>query len=589
MPLSSRLLAAGFAGLVLTATAVVPASAAPVSPGRTVAAGDVTAAATSARTSATEARRVGGVKTPDLRWYSCYGWAQCATAEVPLDYDNPYGEQTTVALLRVKATDQKHRIGSLFVNPGGPGASATTFALLSSGVLSSSLLRRFDIVGMDPRGIGSSDNIACFKDTRRQTNALKGMNVAFPVGKKQTKAYLASVRKLAVGCSTTGRRLAGAMSTAEVARDMEVMRRAVGDKKLNYLGFSYGTALGQYYANMFPDRFRTIAVDGVINPRSWVGSAKTGNTIQDVRLGSAKGAERALARILELCDLAGTTKCSFAAGDPVKRFAALAARLKAKPITVQGTTITYATFIGAVLSSLYGEQAPEDVTGIAADLWTLTAENASQADVTAALARVRRNRAFAYDNSLDAYAGVMCTDGRHPATSSSWPAKVAKASKRAPYFGAAWAWASAPCARDIWTVHDEDAYTGPFTRRSRNTVLVVGSYWDPATNYYEAVGSAGQLGNARLLSSDNFGHTAYGSSACVDTAIDNYLLHKALPTTGKVCTAAAPFATANPAASLTTATAALDLTTVTKEQIAAQGRPAADAAKQRPPVTRGPF
>jgi len=546
------------------------------------------AARATARTSAIEARRVGRVPTPDLRWYACYGWAQCATAELPLDYDAPRGEQTTVAVLRVPARDQKNKVGSLFVNPGGPGASATTFALMSPMVLSDALLSRFDIVGVDPRGIGASDTVACFADAGRQAAALKGLSVAFPVGERETRAYLTSARKLATGCSTTGRALAGAMSTAEVARDMEVMRRAVGDRKLTYLGFSYGTALGQYYAAMFPDRFRAIAVDGVINPRSWAGSARSRHVIQDERLGSALGAERALRRILTLCDRAGEAKCEFAAGDPVRRFGILARRLTIKPVTIEGTRVTYALFIGEVLGALYGPDAGEQVTAMARDLWTLTSTGASGSATAAAtfsLAR-RLGRAFPYDNSADAYASVMCTDGQHPAHSAAWPAKVARAAKRAPYFGPAWAWASAPCARDIWTVRDEDAWTGPFGGRTRNPVLVVGSYWDPATSYYQAVSSARLLG-ARLLSSDNFGHTAYGTSACVTGATDRYLLSKKLPAAGRVCAAAQPFTTplTEPAAE----SAGLDLATATKAEIAAHGLPAEGAPKQLPPVDRGPF
>ena len=127
--------------------------------------------------------------TPKLGWYSCYGWAQCATAKVPLDYDQPHGKQITLALLRVKARDQKHRIGSLFVNPGGPGGSATTMALAAPYFLSDALLDRFDIVGMDPRGIGFSDQVNCFATTARQTPTMTTLNIGFPWGAEQEKAY----------------------------------------------------------------------------------------------------------------------------------------------------------------------------------------------------------------------------------------------------------------------------------------------------------------------------------------------------------------------------------------------------------------
>ena len=594
MPFPTRLLllTAGIAGLVLAGPLAVPAAA-------------TTGSATtgSATTSAAEARRVDRVKTPRLRWYACYSWGQCATAQVPLDYDHPYGAQTTIALVRVKAKDQKHKIGSLFINPGGPGASATAFALLSPLFLSDSLLERFDVVGVDPRGIGFSTNVNCFGTVRNQSIALKGMGQVFPYGKKQEAAYIASARNLGRACSTRGRSRAGAMSTAEVVRDMEVMRRAVGDRKLTYLGFSYGTAIGQYYATMFPDRFRAIAVDGVINPKSWVG-AEARNTVQDDRLRSADGAYRAFVEIMRRCDRAGATKCEFAAGSPLHNFATITRRLKAHPVVISdpvfGLTmkVTYADFIGDVLSALYGATAGDDVAALAQEMWELTSPAGALSAGTISSARtafanrVRASRlthSFTYDNSLDAYASVMCTDGRHPKDASAWPALAAKADKRAPYFGRAWAWASVQCARSTWTVRDEDAWTGPFTKRTANPVLVVGSYWDPATNYREAVSAAKLLPNSRLLSSNNWGHTAYGTSACVTGAIDRYLLRKTLPAEGRVCVGDdQPFTEALSDGSdpVSAASPPVDLRSASVGSVVARGLPVPGTAKQLPPVDR---
>jgi pimeloyl-ACP methyl ester carboxylesterase len=577
MPLTSRLLTAGLAALVLAGTLAVPAAAA--TPRPTVTA----AAAKSAKTTATEARRVDRVKTPKLRWYRCYGWAQCATAKVPLDYDRPWGKQTTLALLRVKASDQKHKIGSLFVNPGGPGGSATTFALLAPLFLSDALVKRFDIVGMDPRGVGFSDNVRCFGSAGAQTRALKGMEPLFPVGGTQEQAYIKAAKTLGKACATTGRTLAGSMSTAEVARDMDVMRRAVGDRQLNYLGFSYGSALGQYYADMFPDRFRTLAVDGTINPRAWAGTRKSANVIQDERLRSADGAYRALDEILKRCERAGTTRCEFAGRNVPQKFRTITGRLLKKPFSLGPLKITYADFVGAVLGALYSPSGSADIAALSAQLWTLTSPGTPAAKATAAKAYTKRvGRSFPYDNSIDAYASVLCTDGLHPARAASWPKMAAEADKRAPYFGRAWAWSSAFCAGDSWKVHDEDAYAGPFTRRTKNTVLIVGSYWDPATNYAGAVQSAKLLPNSRLLSSNNWGHTAYGTSSCADKSIDQYLLYRDLPAEGTVCTGDdQPFTTTLSAAVTSTR---LDLSTAGKAEIAARGLPPAGTPKQLPPV-----
>ncbi|MCM4083152.1 alpha/beta fold hydrolase [Paractinoplanes hotanensis] len=527
MPLKKhRLLTAALAGIVLTGVAVAPA----------------TAGGLRVLTDA--------VPTPKLGWYKCYEIAECATVRLPLDYRKPKGPTTEIAVLRVKARNQAKRVGSLFVNPGGPGGSSTSFALAAPEFLSDSLLERFDVVGVDPRGIGASEQVKCFPSVRAQTEVLGLMNVPFPVTAAEERNYVAGSKMLGRACSTTGKPLTAFSSTAEVARDMEVVRRAVGDKKLTYLGFSYGSALGQYYANMFPDRFRALVVDGVLNPDAWVGNP---GQILDQRLRSGDGAYKALIEILKRCDKAGEKKCVFAAGDPVKRFAQVADRLKTKPVEFPdgaGGTIkvTYAIFIGAVLGTLYSTDAGAGVTQLAAEVAAVQAGGSP----AALLKRVNATKAaraydFPYDNGFEAGSTVICTDGRHPARAESWPAAVDRREHQAPYFGRSWGWVDSQCAGQTWTVRDPNAYTGPFTKRTTNKFLIVGNYWDPATNYQGAVSSRRLAPNASLLSSNNWGHTAYGSGVCATTAIDTYLLTGKAPKDGKVCTdAAQPFTTPLP-------------------------------------------
>ncbi|BFU43924.1 alpha/beta hydrolase [Krasilnikovia sp. MM14-A1004] len=532
-PLARRTLIAGAAGLLLSGLAVGPAAAA--------------GSPASATTSALERKRVDSVKTPKLGWYKCYDTAECATTRLPLDYDNPKGATTEIAILRIKAKDQKHKIGSLFLNPGGPGGSGTDIARAAPDFLSGSLLQRFDIVGFDPRGIAASTNVRCWNSVKDQTAVLQDMNVAFPWGKAEETRYVNAAKKFGKACSSTGKPLTGAMSTAEVVRDMEVLRRAVGDKKLTYLGFSYGTAIGQYYANMFPDRFRAIVVDGVLDPEHWVGTKKTANQEQDERLRSADGAYRALQEILQRCDKAGPAYCVFSDGDPVARFAKIADALRKKPLVIKdesGTyTITYADFIGGVLGSLYGTDAGDGVSQVSQQVWDLLYPPSPAAAATAKTQLIKRirdmrgkaARDFPYANDAEAFSGVLCTDALHPADASQWPALMAKADKRAPYFGRAWGWSSAPCARKTWTVRDEDAYAGPWTTRTGAPVLVVGTKWDPATNYDDAVSAAKRLPNSQLLSNTNWGHTSYGTSDCATNAIDAYLLKDTLPAKGTLC------------------------------------------------------
>ncbi|RKS71798.1 TAP-like protein [Actinomadura pelletieri DSM 43383] len=541
MHLRTRILAVAVAGAALVPAAAATALAEPGAPAP-AAAGD--------RTSAAEKKRVDGVPTPKLGWYECFGSAECATVRLPLDYDSPKGATTEIAVARLKARDPEKRIGSLFLNPGGPGGSGTLMAIDAPLFLGEDILDRFDIVGFDPRGINFSDQVKCFKSDRDQKLALAGMNVAFPMGEKEEAAYIKSAKALGKGCATTGRKLAGAMSTAQVARDMDVLRRAVGDKKLTYLGFSYGSALGQYYANMFPDRLRALAVDAILNPVSWAGTKKTANQLIDDRLKSGDGAYRALREMLVRCGKAGEVKCTFAAyGDPVKNFEVLAARLKAEPLDLGPWKVTYADLIGGALSGLYDVDGYTFIDMQLTELWEASSPTSTKARADKArkaiAARIAKRRAeaarldaakgFPYDNSFEATSSVICTDALHPKKAGDWPALTAASDKRAPHFGRAWGWSSVQCAGDAWKVRDKDAYTGPFNRRTNAPVLFVGNYYDPATNYDDAVSSSKLLPGSRLLSSDSWGHTAYGTSACVTNAVDAYLLRGELPPVGKVC------------------------------------------------------
>ena len=287
------------------------------------------------KTSAREKKRVDSVPTPKLKWATCFEGLECAEVKLPRDYDKPKGAKTELALLRYRSPDQTKRIGTLFVNPGGPGGWATDLAYYSSEFLSSDILERFDIVGVDPRGVGYSDNVRCFADPGKQTpvmNTLYGRG--YPTTKAETAAYLKAAKAQGKACATSGKPLSVSMSTAAVARDMDVLRRAVGDKKLSYLGFSYGSYLGQVYANLFPDRVRALALDGVVDPWAWRGTKATRNVPMSDRLRSADGSYKALREVLVRCDRAGGQRCAFALGDPVANFDLIYKRLKQHPMVM---------------------------------------------------------------------------------------------------------------------------------------------------------------------------------------------------------------------------------------------------------------
>lgn len=423
------------------------------------------AAATSDVTSRDEARRVDRVPTPKLGWYDCSSIfaprTQCAEVALPLDYDQPNGAKTTVSVLRLPATDPKRRIGSLFVNPGGPGGSGVTFAAFAEYWLSADVRARFDVVGVDPRGTNFSDNVRCWADSGAQSADLAGLYVTIPLSASEQRAAVTSSKAFGRACSTTGRPLSGAMSTAEVARDLDVLRRAVGDSKLTYLGFSYGSYLGNVYANLFPDRVRALTIDGVIDPVAWAGTSATSGTPQTARLTSGQGAARALDELLARCGKAGTEYCSFAQfGDPVQSYVRLTAELKRAPLVFtdpfsgDSFTFGYGDLIGFLLGSLYAPYAGDIVDAVLTDVHTLVFPSATAEARTAATARlaerVTADRAAAsryalpYFNDPEAFQSVLCTDGVNPADAGRWPSYAAAEDRKAPGFGPLWTWASAP-------------------------------------------------------------------------------------------------------------------------------------------------
>lgn len=503
-----------------------------------------------------EMARVDAVPTPHLRWKPCAEY-QCATVRLPLDYDHPRGRTVEVALLKVPAADRARRIGSLFLNPGGPGGSGKGIAQRAVGFLSADVLDRFDLIGVDPRGTNDSTRVQCYPGEQQQAEDTGVLGMVFPTGRAEEAAFRRAAGHLATRCSTFGQPLSSSMSTTEVARDLDVLRRAVGDRKLTYLGWSYGTYLGQVYANMFPGRVRALAIDGVIDPVAWQGTPATSDLPLTFRMNSAAGADRALSTLLTRCRQAGEPRCPLMP-DPAGAFEEVANALRREPVTLtdeEGTyQITYAGFVHDVLLALYQPEALEDVPAIVAMVRLLISEQTSTTVRQRAasrygllLQRAAQRRELApvtgkadptpqqLANDYELSAAVACSDTRNPWSSRSWVELGDRADRQSPYFGRLQLWSSAWCARSHWTAFDEDAYRGPFDRRTSTPVLVVGNSYDPATNYDSAVAVARRLPGSRLLSSDSWGHTAYGTSGCVTSAVDAYLIGQHLPAKGIRC------------------------------------------------------
>ena len=490
--------------------------------------------------------------TPSVEWRPCkqfqYRGQQCAEVTLPLDYDEPEGAQITVSVLKIPARNPEQRIGSLFVNPGGPGGSGKSLAAGARSTLSPEILDRFDIIGMDPRGIGDSTPLECYEDAEAAVEALKpAWEMIFPVTQEEMAVYQKSVRTVGESCAKHGRDMASAMSTSQVARDMEMLRRGVGDDKLSYLGFSYGSYLGQVYANMYPDRVRAVVVDGVLNPTEWLGSFQTATTPVGLRLGSALGADHAVEALLKRC--AAVADCPVS--DPAGTFDRILTQLREKPITFPGPdggeqVVTYQRFTATMLGLLYNPQTVETVVeyiGIVDQLTPgaavpeadrvalgqsfLKLEEQSEAAAVDEVTppselRVGQADRLRLENDSRMLA-VFCSEGSHP-SERVMRNRAKDQEMQSPYFGARWYWNQAACASPAWQARDEDSYRGPFNKRTSAPVLVVGNEFDPATNFHNAVEVAEMLPNSRLVLSNNWGHLAYRRSDCATEAINSYLI-----------------------------------------------------------------
>jgi pimeloyl-ACP methyl ester carboxylesterase len=506
----------------------------------------------------------GESNSSQIAWSPCYrelglGEFECGSLSVPLVYSERDGGQDqaerrddggariSIAVIRLPASDRRHRIGSMFINPGGPGGSGVDFALFASFLFSQDVLARFDVVGFDPRGIYRSTQLRCFNSSAEWGPYFTPF--AFPSNDAEERGWIAADRFLDNACAARGGAIRDHMSTANVARDLDRLRAAVGDKQLTYVGYSYGSYLGVTYANLFPSRVRALIVDGVLDPIAWAtGVGRESETIPfSTRLRSDQGAQATLQEFFRLCDRGAG--CAFAPKS-AKRFAELGERLKDEPILFRDPTgevvfeFNYSLLIANTLGAMYGS---ESWPSFAEFLAFLEAE-AGADDLHASLAAFQNSLGLGpkmadpdYRNQIEGFPGVACSDSDNPTSYSAWSRQGAQADKRFGYFGRIWTWASSICAE--WPGSDRDRYIGPFTRSTANPVLVIGNNFDPATRYQGAVTVSGLLPKSRLLTVHGWGHTSILLSACANAAVTAYLVNQTLPATGTVCEQdAVPFA-----------------------------------------------
>ncbi|WP_238335794.1 alpha/beta hydrolase [Serinicoccus kebangsaanensis] len=455
-----------------------------------------------------------------LTWSSCQGDFECASLTVPMDYAEPDGQTIDLALLRSPASGEA--TGSLVVNPGGPGASGVDYAMMSGMAISGEVREAYDVVGFDPRGVGRSAPVTCFED--EQMDEFLSSDPS-PDDAAEEEASTQLVEDFAQACGESAPDLLGHVSTVEAARDIDVLRAALGEEQLDYYGASYGTFLGTTYASLFPDRVGALVLDGAIEPDL---------SELEMGLGQAAGFERATRAYVENCVASGECPLGSDVESAMARIPAFLDELDTAPLPVEGDAapeLTEGWGMYGIIAAMYTEQ-----------YWPLLTqafERAFDGDGTIMmfLANLYASRGSdgSYDgNTMQAIYAVNCLDRPVDADgedldSAAVEQQFEEASRTwGRYLAGEGACAFWP-AEAVETVED-------YSAAGADPILVIGTTRDPATPYEWAEGLAETLDSGVLLTYDGDGHTAYGrSNDCIDDVVDAYLLEGTVPEEGTTC------------------------------------------------------
>lgn len=448
-----------------------------------------------------------------LRWKECDS-GECATLRVPLDRSRPGGRTIDLAVARSAASDPSKRIGSLLVNPGGPGAAGIDILEYVAAQLPSAITDRFDIVAWDPRGTGKSAPVDCGKDL----DARFAVDTA-PDSPQELADLEAAAQHVVDQCVARSGELVQHVSTADTVQDLDALRAALGDEQLTYLGFSYGTYIGALYAQRYPDRVRALVLDGALDPA---------RSVEDVAIQQAQGFEASFDRFAAWC--AKRSSCAFHGGDdPAAAYDALQARVDAKPLAVGSRTFGPTQMDIGVSALLYsGEDA---YPSLASGLHAL--EQGRPGALLAIYDTYVGRSGGTYDAEWPAFVAIGCADGPN-LDRAAIEALQARAKAAAPRFGAASVGLGYECAS--WPYAPTRTAVGPVSAPTEHPIVVVGTRGDPATPFAWAESLAAELGNARLVALEGTTHTGtLNGDPCLDEVITKYLVDLQAPTSGAIC------------------------------------------------------
>ncbi|MFD5466465.1 alpha/beta hydrolase [Kitasatospora sp. NPDC127059] len=457
----------------------------------------------------------GGGTAPASDW-------ECATLKAPLDHANPDGKTIDLALIRSKAKDEQHRLGSLLFNFGGPGASGVaTLPALSS--VYASLNTRYDLVSFDPRGVGDSAGVKCLDDQGMDANAAVDGTPDTPA---EVKALDDSNAQFAAACEHNSAAVLPYVDTESAARDMDLMRQVLGDRKLSYFGISYGTQLGGVYAHLFPQEVGRMVLDSVVDPTK---------DPQQNALGQAQGFQLALDDFMKACATQDAAACPTGAGgaEGTARITDLLQKIAQSPLpTSSGRKLTESLAVTGIASALYSRQAwPALASGLTEAMQAGTGDTLLQL----ADALLGRDPQGHYNNLNAANRAISCVDARQRYSDQDVEQELPQFRTASPVFGDFTAWGLTGCTG--WPVAGKTDHP-EVSAQGAAPILVVGTTGDPATPVEGARTMAQQLGSGVgiTVTLNGEGHGGYNTgNPCLKKTVDAYLLDGTVPSDGTTC------------------------------------------------------
>lgn len=461
-----------------------------------------------------------------LTWKACGSGFQCTDATAPLDWSEPGGAKIKLALVRHLATDG-HPMGSLLVNPGGPGGSGYDFVKQSlTYAVDKTLEKNYTIVGFDPRGVNHSTAVKCYTDPK----TLDDYIYSIPKGAIGSTEWIneeeQSNKQFGEECAKLTGPLLGHVDTISAAKDLDLLRAALGDKKLNYLGYSYGTLLGQTYANLFPKKTGRLVLDGVVDP-----------TVSPFELDEdqAKGFELDLRAFLKKCPSMKDCPFKGTVAQDEASISGLFHKLDAHPLkNSDGRLLGSETMFTAIIYPLYSPSEWSYLVALFNDV-----ENGSARDAfILADAYNDRNQDGTYqDNETEAFNAINCLDYPSDPDVATMRSEAAAMEKAAPVFGRLMSYGGTACYD--WP-YKPTRTAGPLPADGSAPIIVVGTTGDPATPYAMAQHVASILQNGHLVTYHGNGHTAYNkdhsaADECVNNAVDNFFVHGTVPKSDPEC------------------------------------------------------